>query len=69
MTPKNRNTTFVNVGMTPEVRALLNAATARAGGLIGRRVPSYRVLRAALAVAERHADEMAAELSEGDATP
>lgn len=62
MTTKKRHTLFVNIGVTPQTRTLVNAATARAGALVGRRVPNHQVIRAALAVAEAHPDEMTGHL-------
>lgn len=64
MTNKSRNTTFVNIGVTPETRDVLNAEVVRGVGLAGRRIAMHHVIRAALVVANRHHEEMAAELLE-----
>lgn len=63
MTTKKRNTEFVNLGVTAEVRSLVNAAAARAGALTDQRVSNHMLIRAAIAIAESHPDELALNLA------
>lgn len=57
-----RKTPFVNMAVTPEARARINAACLKAGGAVGFRVPQYDLITAALAVAEAHPEEHLANL-------
>ena len=60
---------YVSMNLTPEARDALTRLTLTAAGDLGRRITLSVALVAAVAVAERHRDELAAALAvptEGD---
>jgi len=54
--------TYTTIAVTKEARTKINAATAAATGLTGRRLSNSEVLLALIEVASRHPDEIKAQL-------